>query len=158
MYCKISVQSILLIKTVNEEIKMEYCDLIAANVVAALKSISEPVAFFGIETKLDLDPEGGFLVSTDKAVYCRDNKGTKYKITVEAKSERSMEDMLQASNLKHSRNGDPVGHTIEALATKLSFALQDSTVLAEITEAELHMLEMEVKNAIEAKENPIESF
>jgi hypothetical protein len=62
-----------------------------------------------------------------------------------------MELEIAEKSLQRSLNGDPQGALIDSLTVKLQFAAQDPTVLAEITEAEIHMLEMEVKAAKEAK-------
>jgi len=140
---------------------MEYCDLLASLIQKQIKDGQTPyelegnaygVAFFGVKSKLDLHPEHGYLLSTNKFITCRDNKGNSYRITVEANPVASLDDKLAESNSRHSRNGDPVGHCVESVATKLSFALQDPTVLAEITDAELEVLVAEVKAAQEAKE------
>jgi len=143
---------------------MEYCDVLAAIIIEGLKTkFTGEVAFFGAKSKLDLDPEGGFLVSTKKTITCRDNKGNSYKVTVEANPDAaqaspSLEEVLHESNIRCSRNGDPLSFYIESLAAKLTFANQDRSVLAEITPAELEVLAIEVAAAQDAKENKIESF
>ncbi len=68
-------------------------------------------------------------------------------IAAGAKVSPDMEALLQDANIKHSRNGDPINHLLESLQIKLSFAMQDPTVLAEITDAEIEMLTMEVNAA-----------
>lgn len=131
---------------------MEYADLLAKLVTESLtNALRDGIAFFGVKSKLDLHPEHGYLLSTNKFIDCRDNKGNRYRITVEANPELSMDGKLAEANKKHSRNGDFANYCIESVATKLSFALQDSTVLAEIDEAELEVLLAEVKAAKEAK-------
>ncbi len=137
---------------------MEYCDRIAAALVATLKTIEKPVAFFGLETKLDLDPEGGFLLSTDKVVACQDNKGNRYKITIQAQPVRSMKEILRGLNFKHSNNGDPINHYLDSITTKLTFAQQDRSVLAEITPAELEVLTAEINEVRQAQETTLGSF
>lgn len=65
---------------------MEYCDLIAALAVQGLKAQTTdmPVNFYAIKRKLDLDEKDGSMLSTDKIITCSDNRGNKYKITVQA--------------------------------------------------------------------------
>lgn len=65
---------------------MEYCDLIAHLVVKGLKTheSDQGIGFFAVKRKLDLDPEDGSFRSTDKFITCSDNRGNKYKITVES--------------------------------------------------------------------------
>jgi hypothetical protein len=138
---------------------MEYCDRIGAALVSTLKELhGDPVGFFNIQTKLDLDPDGGFLLSTDKVITCQDNKGTKYKITIQAKPVPSMEQILADLNIKHSLNGDPLSHYLDSITTKLVFAQQDRSVLAEISPAELEVLQVEIDAARAAQANPIGAF
>jgi len=65
---------------------MNYCDLIASLLVEGLtaQTTDQPVNFYAIKTRLDLDQQDGSLLSTDKVITCADNKGNKYKITVQA--------------------------------------------------------------------------
>jgi len=65
---------------------MDYCDLIASLLVEGLtaQTKDQPVHFYAIKTKLDLDSQDGSMLTTDKVITCSDNKGTRYKITVQA--------------------------------------------------------------------------
>jgi len=141
---------------------MEYCDLLASLIsdkIRAVKATTNGIVFNNPQTKLDLHPEDGYLLSTDKAITCVDNKGNSYKITIQANTApKTMEEIIQEKNLRHSRNGDPVSFYIDSITTKLAFAQQDRSVLAEITPAELEVLNVEVNEAYAAKENKIGSF
>jgi hypothetical protein len=52
----------------------------------------------------------------------------------------SMEAQIDKSNLKHSRNGDRINFALERLYIQLGFALQDNSVLAEIDEHDIEIL------------------
>lgn len=56
----------------------------------------------------------------------------------------SMQNLLDEANIKHSRNGDPVSHAVEALHIKLGFALQDPSVFKEITDEEIELALQEI--------------
>ena len=135
---------------------MEYCDVLAAIIIDGLKNkFTAPVAFFGAQSKLDLHPEEGYLLSTNKVITCQDNKGNRYKITVEANSATSLTEKLEESNRKHSRNGDPLGYALDAVSLKLSFRDQDPSILAEITDEELEALRIEVQAARESSQEKV---
>lgn len=139
---------------------MEYCDLIAQLIVDGIKTQENklPVNFFGIRRKLDIHPEHGYMLSTDKFITCRDNKGNKYKITVQANPAASLEEKIQRANRQHSRNGDPISFHLDSLSFKLGVLAQDRTILAEITDEEIDILRMEVESARSAKEVSNGSF
>ena len=59
---------------------LEYCDHIMDITKKAL-TISR--SFNVLQTKWDLDPEGGYLVSTKKTMIVEDKNMKKYKITIE---------------------------------------------------------------------------
>jgi len=148
----------------SEEKEVEYCDLLAGIFISGIKRRSKDlnIVFSNAQTKLDLHPEKGYMLSSTKFVTMKDNAGNQYKVTIEANPQApvlpSLEESLQACNLKHSRNGDPVGHYVEAVATKLAFALQDPSVLSEITPAELEVLTSEIKAAHAAKGKANDEF
>jgi hypothetical protein len=137
---------------------LEYADLLAVVISNAVKEHQDTanhngIGFFGVQIKNDLHPVDGYLVSTKKTVKCQDNKGNRYHVTVEANPVVSLEEKLKESNLRHSRNGDPISYLIESLSH--NFAAQDPTMLAEITDEEIEMLVMEVKAAREASQEKV---
>lgn len=60
--------------------------------------------------------------------------------------------ILEQLNTKFSLIGDPTGFNLEALKLKLIASEQDSSILAEISDSEMDVLEMEVRAARNAKE------
>ncbi len=140
---------------------LEYTDLLSSfisNLIRGKITTPAGLSFFGAKTKLDLHPEDGYMLSTKKFITCRDNRGNKYKITLEANPAASMDEELERLNKIHCANGDPLNHYLDSITTKLQFAQQDRTVLAEISPAELEVLQIEVNAAIEAKESDNGSF
>jgi hypothetical protein len=61
-----------------------YCDKIANTIRIALNTYDHDGIIIGCgSVKLDLHPEGGYLVSTKKTMFAIDSVGRHYKITVE---------------------------------------------------------------------------
>lgn len=70
--------------------KLVYCDYIAVKIHSALKKIDvkeSPVDFMVGHINMDLHPTHGYFVSTKKVINVIDEKGTKYKITIEEDTE-----------------------------------------------------------------------
>jgi hypothetical protein len=138
---------------------LEYADILSKGILESIKGITEnSVAFIGSKLKLDLHPEYGYMLSTKKIITCKDNRGNRYKITVEANPVDSLQEKLAQSNKKHSRNGDPLSHLVESLTFKLDAAAHDRSVLAEITPEEIEALQFEIQAAKSVKENTVGSF
>jgi hypothetical protein len=65
--------------------KVAYCDYIAHKIKKTLNEYDfDNNLITSVESpKMDLHPEGGYLVSTKKKILCEDINGVKYRITVE---------------------------------------------------------------------------
>lgn len=73
--------------------------------------------------------------------------------------DKTLEFLLNESNLRCSLQGDPSNHYLESIKLRLEFALQgDRSALAEISDAELEVLTMEIKAVKESQEKTNESF
>jgi len=65
----------------------------------------------------------------------------------------NLDALIDESNKRNSRNGDPLSFYLETLTLKIIAAQQDSTLFAEITEQEIEALELEIKWAKKAQES-----
>lgn len=139
---------------------MEYCDILATTLISGIKRRSDDldVRFTDMKTKLDLHPVGGYMVSTKKTVTCQDNQSNQYRITIEANPEATLARKLEASNFRHSRNGDQISYLMDQLRLKLAFSEQDSSILADISDEELEALQCEINAIKNAKETSVEHF
>lgn len=63
---------------------LQYCDYIAAQAQRAIKADPEGMLAQTGPVKLDLHPEEGYFLSTNKTIEVTDCNGKRYRVTVEA--------------------------------------------------------------------------
>ncbi len=91
-------------------------------------------------------------------LYTQANPSPQMQAKIRHDKRLALQAQIDEKNKKHSLNGDPLSFYLESLILKLTFSQQDRTMLAEITEAELEVLAVEVRHAQEAKEKTSNDF